>query len=38
MFYMTPQAFENDLKMENCDLGDIILLVVAMLVLSVIVN
>ena len=38
MFYMTPQAFENDLKTESCDPRDIILLVVGMLVLSVIAN
>ncbi|KAI9445432.1 P-loop containing nucleoside triphosphate hydrolase protein [Lactarius indigo] len=29
VFYMTPQTFENDLKTDNCDPRDIILLVVA---------
>ncbi|KAF8273776.1 hypothetical protein EI94DRAFT_1562845 [Lactarius quietus] len=28
VFYMTPQTFENDLKTDNCDPSDIILLVV----------
>ncbi|KAF8499186.1 P-loop containing nucleoside triphosphate hydrolase protein [Russula emetica] len=28
IFYMTPQTFENDLKTDNCDPGDIVLLVV----------
>ncbi|KAH9075821.1 P-loop containing nucleoside triphosphate hydrolase protein [Lactarius deliciosus] len=28
VFYMTPQTFENDLKTDNCDPRDIILLVV----------
>ncbi|KAI0307594.1 hypothetical protein B0F90DRAFT_1675089 [Multifurca ochricompacta] len=28
VFYMTPQTFENDLKTDNCDSRDIILLVV----------
>ena len=36
MFYMTPQTFENDLKTDNCDPRDIILLVVGVLALSVI--
>lgn len=33
---MTPQTFENDLKTDNCDPRDIILLVVGVLTLSVI--
>ncbi|KAI0286801.1 hypothetical protein BGY98DRAFT_929898 [Russula aff. rugulosa BPL654] len=28
IFYMTPQTFENDLKTDNCDPGDIVLLVI----------
>ncbi|KAI0296586.1 hypothetical protein BC826DRAFT_908154 [Russula brevipes] len=34
IFYMTPQTFENDLKTDNCDPRDIVLLVVGIFLLD----